>query len=324
MASVDLIDAGRQITTPADFSRRRQAIPVFSRFARYVDAVAQRGSIRSAAEFLRVAPSAVNRQIALAEEELGVPLFDRVPQGLRLTAAGEHLIYNLRRWQREFDIMRSEIDNMQGLKIGKLSLAIAEGLGNDLLADLLQEFRQEHPLVAIVVHAVGGGGVREMVMNGKADLGLTYMPTAYRVMRVEHAIILTPGLAVPASHPLASRDTITLAECRDLPLIMPDEALRTRGSIDAALAAIGLQLNTIVSSNNIGLMKAMVMRGVGLGILTRAEVLPDIRAGTMSFIPFSDPEVGKLSLSLVTPSHPTAATAKFSRTIVAAMNAMAG
>lgn len=286
--------------------------------------MAQRGSIRSAAEYLRVAPSAVNRQIALAEEELGVPLFDRVPQGLRLTSAGEHLIYNLRRWQREYDTVRSEIDSMQGLKVGKLSLAIAESLGHDLLADLLQQFRTAYPLVTISVHSVGGGGVREMVMNGKADLGLTYMPTAYRVMRVEHAISLSPGLAVPANHPLADRRTITLAECRDLPLILPDEALRTRGSIDAALAAIGLQLNSVASSNNIGLMKAMVLRGVGLGILTRAEVLPDIRAGTISFIPFSDPEVGKLSLSLVTPSYPTSASVKFSRAIVAAMEDMAG
>ncbi|MGO4833045.1 LysR family transcriptional regulator, partial [Rhizobiaceae sp. 2RAB30] len=46
-------------------------MPVFSRFARYVEEVAKRGSIRSAAEWLNIAPSAIDRQILLAEEEFG-------------------------------------------------------------------------------------------------------------------------------------------------------------------------------------------------------------------------------------------------------------
>jgi DNA-binding transcriptional LysR family regulator len=160
------------------------AIPIFSRFARYVEAVAKRGSIRSAAEWLRIAPSAVDRQIIMAEKELGVALFDRVPQGLRLNAAGEHLIYNLRRWNREFESLRVEIDNMQDLEGGKLTLALAEAMGNDLMAALLRDFHTAHPKVAISIQVVGAGGVREMVLSGHADLGLTFMPTVYRVMRV--------------------------------------------------------------------------------------------------------------------------------------------
>ncbi|MEO4001866.1 LysR family transcriptional regulator [Mesorhizobium sp. CAU 1732] len=289
-----------------------------------MDAVAKRGSIRSAAEWLRIAPSAVDRQILLAEKELGVALFDRVPQGLRLTSAGEHLVYSLRRWQREFDTLRVEIDNIQGLQSGKITLAVAEAMGNDLMAALLQEFHQLYPKVTITIHVVGAGGVREMVLSGHADLGLTYMPTAYRVMRVEHSIALTPGLVVLATHELASRSEIRLRDCRELPLILPDETLRIRGSLDAALAANGVTLQAIATSNNFGLMKAMVASGLGAAVLTRAEVLSEIRSGVMRFIPFSDSELVKLSLSLVTPSHPSSATLKLSRAIVVAMDEMAG
>lgn len=289
-----------------------------------MEEVAKRGSIRSAAEWLRIAPSAIDRQIILAEKELGIALFDRVPQGLRLTSAGEHLVYNLRRWQREFETVCEEINNIQGLQSGKITLAIAEAMGNELLAALLQDFSQAYPRVVISIHVVGAGGVREMVINGHADLGLTYMPTAYRVMRVEHKIALTPGLVMLPNHPLASRESVRLRECRDLPLILPDEGLRIRTSLNAALAANGVSLQAVATSNNFGLIKLLIASGLGVGILTRAEVLHEIRTGTMCFVPLSDPQLAKLTLSLVTPSHPSSAAMKLSRSIIAAMEEMAG
>ena len=64
-------------------------------------AVARTGSLRKAAEQLFISVSAVHRQIILAEEELGVALFERLPQGLKLTLAGELLYADLLKWQKE-------------------------------------------------------------------------------------------------------------------------------------------------------------------------------------------------------------------------------
>ena len=66
------------------------------RFLKYFDEVARAGSIRQAAEALHVAPSSVNRRIQDLEEELGVPLFERLPRGMRLTAAGELFVQYVR------------------------------------------------------------------------------------------------------------------------------------------------------------------------------------------------------------------------------------
>ena len=214
-------------------------MPVFSRFGRYVEEVARRGSIRGAAEWLNIAPSAINRQIIMAEEELGTLLFDRLPHGLRLTPAGEHLIYNLQRWKREFDNVQSEINNIQGLAGGKITIAVAEAIAGDLLAGIFADFHVDYPQVTITIHVVGGGGVREMVLSGNADIGLTFMSPSYRVMRVEHSVRLVPGLAVLPDHPLAHRTSIGLADCRDLPLVLPEEGLLIRKNIDLALAAAG-------------------------------------------------------------------------------------
>ena len=74
----------------------------FSRFAHYFIAVARCGSLRRAAEQLHISASAINRQILQAEEAFGTPLFERLPEGLRMTTAGELLYDNLLRWQKEF------------------------------------------------------------------------------------------------------------------------------------------------------------------------------------------------------------------------------
>lgn len=297
-------------------------MPVFSRFARYVEEVARRGSIRSAAEWLNIAPSAIDRQIINAEEEIGTPLFDRLPQGLRLTAAGEHLVYNLRRWQQEYENVRTEIDDIQGLQRGRITMAVAEALAGDLLSDLLAEFLREFPRMTVTIHVVGKGGVREMVLSGMADIGLTFMSTAYRVMRVEHSVALKLGLAMLPDHPLVARKSLLIEECRNLPLILPDQALLIRGHLDAVVGARGLELNPVAVTNNFALMRSMLFKGVGVPVLTRAEVLSELRAKRLVFVPFADKGLASANLSLVTPSHPSAAASKLARSLVRAMDEM--
>lgn len=67
----------------------------FSRFSEYFLMVAKTGNLRKAADQLFISVSAVHRQIALAEEQLGVPLFERMPTGLKMTLAGELLYADL-------------------------------------------------------------------------------------------------------------------------------------------------------------------------------------------------------------------------------------
>jgi DNA-binding transcriptional LysR family regulator len=141
-------------------------------------------------------------------------------------------------------------------------------------------------------------------------------------MRVEHSVRLVPGLATLPDHPLAQRASISLADCRDLPLILPEEGLLIRNSIDTALASIGIVLDPVAACNNFAFMKAMVFRRIGLALLTRAEILSEIRSGQLVFIPLSDSEVEPSSLSLVTMSHPSSAAMRLAGAIVRAMNDM--
>ena len=80
----------------------------------YVDAVAAHGSIRKAAEALHVASSAVNRRILDLEGEIGFPLFERLPRGVRPTAAGELFLVYVRRSLKELRQLEAQIDGLRG------------------------------------------------------------------------------------------------------------------------------------------------------------------------------------------------------------------
>ena len=89
----------------------------------YVDAIARAGSVRKAAERLNVAASAVNRQLLDLERELGVELFERLPRGMRATAAGETLLAHIRRQRRDFEATRQQLEALRGLRRGRVRIA---------------------------------------------------------------------------------------------------------------------------------------------------------------------------------------------------------
>jgi molybdate transport repressor ModE-like protein len=70
---------------------------------RYLAAVAQLGSVQAAAREVSISASAIDRHILLLEEDLGLPLFERLPRGMRLTAAGELLLALSQRWKADLN-----------------------------------------------------------------------------------------------------------------------------------------------------------------------------------------------------------------------------
>ena len=86
----------------------------------YVDAVAKAGSIRRAAENLAITSSALNRRILAMEEELGVPIFERLGRGVRLTTAGEILIDHIRGQITDMTRVKRQIADLSGERIYRL------------------------------------------------------------------------------------------------------------------------------------------------------------------------------------------------------------
>ena len=194
------------------------------RLLRYVDEVARVGSIRQAAERLHVAPSAVNRRIQDIEDELGTPIFERLPRGMRLTAAGELFVRYIRGRAADLDRVRSEIEELQGLRRGSVRLVASQALAPRFLPGAIQAFRDTHPLVGFDVRIGDHVQAASALRSFETDLALVFnlAPEADidRTSVVEQKLMAI----MHAEHPLArtGAPALRMRDCSEYPVVLPN------------------------------------------------------------------------------------------------------
>jgi DNA-binding transcriptional LysR family regulator len=147
---------------------------IHARSLKYFDMIRQCGSIREASRRLHVASSAISRQLLSLEQEVGAELFERLPNGLKLTAAGEvfasHVITVLQDEQR---VLR-ELDGLRGIRRGELSVLTVEGLNSDFVPALLERMLKRYPMVRVSMRTVGSTEIAKGISDGEADIGMGF------------------------------------------------------------------------------------------------------------------------------------------------------
>lgn len=275
---------------------------MLSRFAVYFDEVARRSSIRRASEFLNIAPSAIDRQILRMEERLGVPLFNRLPHGLQLTAAGELMVGMIRRWRRELRTVEAQIDELRGLRRGEVAIALAEGSDEFTIRSLL-DFKQRYPGILFRMTVAASQDIVDMVLRGEVEIGIAFNAPDRRELRVERAMIYQIGAVMLPDHPLANRSATTLAECADFPLVGPDEGHSLRAVLDRAWGAnVGGNPRFVATANSVSLIKAMVLGGLGIGLLTPIDVVNELDRSQLRYVPLDGSRIPLSVLSLLSAS----------------------
>lgn len=278
---------------------------MFSRFSVYFDAVCRHGSIRQASEHLNVGPSAVDRQILLAEDRLGVKLFERLPQGVRLTAAGELLVDAIRRWRREMTRVKSQIDDLQGLRRGEVRIATVEG-AQGFLSQVIAGFHVQYPGIVYRIQVAGAQAVAKLIVNGEFEVGLTFNPALNSAIRIDRTLLYQIGAVVPPGHPLAKMTEISVLECNDHKLIIPDDSISLRAVLDQAWAKNGAGAPNYVSvTSSISAIKSLVTAGLGVGMLTAIDAMAEISAGEFVFVPLAGKHIPLSVLSVISASDRT-------------------
>ena len=188
------------------------------RILTFVDAVARHGSIRRAADALNVASSALNRQILDLELDLGSSLFERLPRGVRLTAAGEVFLAYARQAISELKAVESQVEQLRGLVRGQVGIAAVESVAGELLPASITRFQAEHPNVRFRVRIGVPDDLVAALIADQVDLILTHYPPPKKHVAI--AAVATQALCalVVADHPLASRENLRLRDCLAFPL----------------------------------------------------------------------------------------------------------
>jgi DNA-binding transcriptional LysR family regulator len=216
----------------------------------YISAVARAGSIRKAAETLAITSTALNRRILAMEEDLGVPIFERLPRGVRLSAAGEILIHHVRAQLSDIERVKSQIADLSGERRGHIAIACSQALLPYFLPEQISTYRSAHPAVTFSVLLRDRAAAEQALVDMSADLALVFEP----VRLTEFSIILTvrqPVHAVMASgHPLARSGKLRLRDCLAYPIALPTAPYGVRHLLEAAVRRTSLTLRPVVESDS--------------------------------------------------------------------------
>ena len=244
-------------------------------------AVTDRGSFTAAARALNVSQSAVSRQVLLLEEELGEPLFLRLGRKVRLTSAGAALLDLSRRVLADVRDTTASIVEQQQQLAGTLHLGGGMTVCLHVFPALLKEFRKRHPKVEIKVTTGATPMLLERLRSGAIDVGLLTLPVEgadlvqVPVMREELLLVMPP------SHKLAKLRQVTPGDLVGQPWVLFERGSSTRRVIDEMLQRDGVRPRIVMETENVEILKALTMIGMGLTVLPYQSLAREARSGTL-------------------------------------------
>ena len=283
---------------------------------KYFVAVARSGSIRKASEDLHVATSAVSRQIKKLEDELGTPLFDRFSDGLRLTTAGRVVLRHARETLQQFEVMRSDLGDLQGKKTGRVHIACLDSMAIQFLPEQVMAFHKKHSAVDFRIRTDNYNNIFRYVAEGDVDIGITFdLSRPHDIKRV-FGVTMPLMAIVERNHPLAKLKTVTLQECAQFKLLLQLDNEVMSSMIAVELSALDRVGRTLVATNNQMMLKPLIRSGLGVAFFTPMGLLEELRSGEMVAIPLAGSRLQKMEVAIVAPrerqlTHATEAVIEF-------------
>lgn len=272
---------------------------------RYLAEISRLGSIRRASASLNVAPSAINRQVLRLERELGVRVFDRLPSGMRLTPAGELLMQHVRATLLNFDRLLAEMDGLQGIKSGHVTLAAVDSLLVGLVPRAIEDVARRYPVVTFSALAAAPAAVLAAVAEGEAEIGLTFVvPTGLPLELVASAPAPLGCLMAPG-HPLAGRAAINFADLEPYPVTFQADLLPAPTGAQDEFAAFRARAQARFTSNSIEFQRSILHSGLAVACLTRLGFLRELAAGELAWVPLASPPLRALEIGLFIPQRRT-------------------
>jgi DNA-binding transcriptional LysR family regulator len=249
---------------------------------RYFLEVARAGSVTEASAQLNVASSAISRQIAKLEAEIGSALFERRPRGMILSPAGEVLARHARQALAGASHAISEIRQLRGLAAGLIRLGCTEAFALELVLEVISRFRSAYPGIHFELKVGPPGTVTNLVREGHIDLGVTFVVAPEPGVRVEYQG-RAPIMALMApNHPLAAKAEVSLADLAHHAIALPEKNTTARLLFDLACGQEGVTIEPTLTSNYVGALWGFAEIGAGITIGSTLGISSRLRSGRLA------------------------------------------
>jgi DNA-binding transcriptional LysR family regulator len=230
----------------------------------YFVAVAEYLSFTNAAYVLHVAQPSLSQTIKSMERELGVQLFYRLPQGIRLTSAGEALLGPAKQTLRNFTEAADAVAAVAGLSHGRLDIAAPPASAVDPLVPMIARLHARAPGVKIHITHPGLRDIAGVVRSGDSELALAIKPTDTTDLSVLEFPSQEVLVVLPPSAGMAPGETLAVSELEHIDLIC---VTATRARLVAMLAESNVTPRFSAETAHWETLVPLVLSGVGAALL---------------------------------------------------------
>ena len=238
--------------------------------------VAQHLSFRKAAEQLFLTQPAVTLQIKALEDDLGVRLFERAPKGVSLTPQGSLLLRYAREAADLVAEAEKELASKDGQMSGEFAIGVSTTIAQYVLPRLIGAFLAEHPRVQLSLHSGNTEEIVQLLLGGKAAIGLIEGPARHREVRTEPFMEDELVLIAPADFAF---DRLTRDQLLSATLLMREQGSGSRRVVEMALEKAGFKLKSFKNVMNLDsteAIKSAVEAGLGIGFVSRWAISKEL------------------------------------------------
>ncbi len=268
--------------------------------------VAKCGSLTKAAEELFISQPAVSQSVKQLESQLGISLFNRTHRGMELSAQGGKLIFP--EVERALGLLyeaENRISEMKASATGVIRIGASETIFKYFLADKIVDFHERFPAVKIELMADFTPDTIEKLKANRCDIAFVNLPIAVdpeltlygNCMRLNDIFI-----AGKKFEELENKAPMSLSKLKKYPLILMDKNTVARRALDNFLGAHGAELQPSIEVGSWDLMKRLVARGMGLGVIPREYAARQLSEGEM-FEVATDPALPARSVGMLLPKN---------------------
>lgn len=241
-----------------------------TRQLQYAITLAQVRNFSQVAQMLNISQPALSKQIIGLENDLGIKLFDRNTNPLRLTPAGEYFIQEAKTLLYREDQLLRTMERYRSGTEGKLTIGISPFRCLYQIPPIVKQLKEKFPGVQVCLHEITSDQLRKDAAEGKYDFAIVNLPVDETLLEVIPLQPDTLVLAVPQTMAQRLPDTqaLRLEACGQLPFIVVGKNQEMRQLFDRLCQAAAFQ--PVIAAETVGLASAWALVDAGIG----AAVLP--------------------------------------------------
>lgn len=250
---------------------------------RVFEAAARHLSYTRAAEELHLSQPAVSMQVGQLEEELGLPLFERVGKGIALTEAGREVYTYTRSINRALQEMEEVMQSLKGVNRGRLHVAVASTV-NYFAPRLLAVFHLRYPGITPRLDVTNRETLVRLLDSNGIDIAVMGQPPTD--VDVESEAFMDNPLVVvaPPDHPLVGAHAIPLAELASEVFVMREPGSGTRQAMERFFKEQGLAIRHGMQMTRNEAVKQAVRSGLGLSVVSLHTIELELETGRLKVL----------------------------------------